>query len=88
MISHRQLLPTCGRTAPQQLASAKLMVSSLWSTAHSKSKPAGMTVGESNRLKAGARPMLGRLSEITPSPTQRCMLTAFLCRQRLNPCRR
>jgi hypothetical protein len=53
MISHRQLLPTCGRTAPQQLASAKLMVSSLWSTAHSKSKPAGMAGGESNRLKAG-----------------------------------
>ena len=34
------------------------------------------------------RPMLTRLSEITPSPTQRCIPISVLYRQRLSPCRR
>src|SRR6516164_9148810 len=35
-----------------------------------------------------ARPMLMRLSEITPSPTQRFIPASPLWRQRLRPCRR
>jgi hypothetical protein len=34
-----------------------------------------------------ARPMLMRLSEITPSPTQRFIPSWALYRQRLSPCR-
>src|SRR5437868_1026726 len=35
-----------------------------------------------------ARPIFTRLSEITPSPTQRCIPISVLYRQRLRPCRR